>query len=177
MKKKLFKAGIISALLAVGMLFCTSCTPQTNDATGNEKPAETTLCKITYKNNYGAVALKIDPSWKEVKYVFETGMEEKIQLGYLDKEINPDDPYSNPYAGYSGPLTTPEINVVVSEVTETINNPGTKTLDTILIQNMNGAANDITVVVKSITATKEDGTTVEITKDMLSIQEWAGSIE
>ena len=48
-------------------------------------------------------------------------MEEKIQLGYLDKEINPDDPYSNPYAGYSGPLTTPEINVVVSEVTETKN--------------------------------------------------------
>ena len=62
-------------------------------------------------------------------------------------------------------------------MTETINNAGTKTLDSILIQNMNGAANDITVVVKSITATKEDGTTVEITKDMLSIQEWAGSIE
>ena len=141
------------------------------------KPAETTLCKIKYTNSFGGVALKIDSSWKEVKYVFETGMEGKIQLAYLDKEINPDDQYGNAYAGYSGALETSEINVVVSEVTETINNPGTKTLDTILIQNFIGAANDITVVVKSITATKEDGTTVYITKDMLSIPEWAGSIE
>lgn len=62
-------------------------------------------------------------------------------------------------------------------MTETINNPGTKTLDKIGIQNCNGAANDIPVVVKSITATKDDGTTVEITKDILSIASWAGYIE
>ena len=42
---------------------------------------------------------------------------------------------------------------------------------------MNGAANDITVVVKSITAKKADGTTEDITKDKLSIAEWAGSIK
>lgn len=146
--------------------------------TANENPAEVEpLCTITYNNNFGSVVLKVDSSWTEVKFVFETGMEEKIQLGYLDAEKNPDDEWGNPYAGYSGALSGPEFNVVISEATETINNPGTKVLDQIIIQNMNGAANDITVVVKSITAKKADGTTEDITKDKLSIAEWAGSIK
>lgn len=104
-------------------------------------------------------------------------MEEKIQLGYLDAEKNPDDEWGNPYAGYSGALKEPEFNVVISEATETINNTETKVLDQIIIQNFNGAANGITVVVKSITAKKADGTTVDISKDKLSIADWAGSIE
>ena len=95
----------------------------------------------------------------------------------MDAEINPDDQWGNPYAGYSGALKESEINVVISDATERINNPGTKTLDKIGIQNYNGAANGIPVVVKSITATNDDGTNVEITKDMLSIASWAGNIE
>ena len=184
-KTKLLKVGILSALLACGMIFCTSCKqsadptpPKEEEKPGTENPGTVDpLCKIKYTNNYGSVALKVDSSWTEVKFVFETGMEEKIQLGYLDAEKNPDDEWGNPYAGYSGALTGPEINVVISEVKETINNPGTKVLDKIIIQNMNGAANDITVVVKSITAKKADGTTEDITKDKLSIADWAGSIE
>ena len=194
-KTKLLKVGILSALLACGMIFCTSCkqTEQPEDPAKPEQPKDPAkpeekpgtenpgtvdpLCKIKYTNNYGSVALKVDSSWTEVKFVFETGMEEKIQLGYLDAEKNPDDEWGNPYAGYSGALTGPEINVVISEVTETINNPGTKVLDQIIIQNYNGAANDITVVVKSITAKKADGTTEDITKDKLSIADWAGSIK
>lgn len=50
-------------------------------------------------------------------------------------------------------------------------------MDQIIIQKMNSAANDITAVVKSITAKKVDGTTENITKDKLSIAEWTGSIE
>ena len=95
----------------------------------------------------------------------------------MDAEIDPDDQWGNPYAGYSGALKESEINVVISDATERINNPGTKILDKIGIQNYNGAANGIPVVVKSITATKDDGTNVEITKDMLSIASWAGNIE
>ena len=184
-KTKLFKVGILSALLACGMIFCTSCKqsadptpPKEEEKPGTENPGTVDpLCKIEYTNNYGSVEFKVDSSWTEVKFVFETGMEDKIQLGYLDAVKNPDDPYGNPYAGYSGPLSGTEFNVVISEVTETINNPGTKVLDQIIIQNYNGAANDITVVVKSITAKKADGTTEDITKDKLSIAEWAGSIK
>lgn len=143
-----------------------------------QKPEEVApLCTINYQNNYGTVELKVDHSWTEVEFIFETGIEDKIQLVYLDAEINPDDQWGNPYAGYSGALKESEINVVISDATERINNPGTKTLDKIGIQNYNGAANGIPVVVKSITATKDDGTNVEITKDMLSIAFWAGNIE
>lgn len=143
-----------------------------------QKPEEVApLCTINYQNNYGTVELKVDHSWTEVEFIFETGIEDKIQLVYLDAEINPDDQWGNPYAGYSGALKESEINVVISDATERINNPGTKTLDKIGIQNYNGAANGIPVVVKSITATKDDGTNVEITKDMLSIASWAGNIE
>lgn len=143
-----------------------------------QKPEEVTpLCTINYQNNYGTVELKVDHSWTEVEFIFETGIEDKIQLVYLDAEIDPDDQWGNPYAGYSGALKESEINVVISDATERINNPGTKTLDKIGIQNYNGAANGIPVVVKSITATKDDGTNVEITKDMLSIASWAGNIE
>ena len=176
-KTKLLKVGILSALLACGMIFCTSC-KQSEQPDDTKNPGTVDpLCKIEYKNNYGSVEFKVDSSWTEVKFVFETGMEDKIQLGYLDAVKNPDDQYGNPYAGYSGALKEPEINVVISEVTETINNPGKKVLDKIIIQNFNGAANDITVVVKSITAKKADGTTEDITKDKLSIADWAGSIK
>lgn len=101
-KTKLFEAGIISALLAVGMLFCTSCdNPAGNgNSAENEKPAEVTPKAFTISFNaiYGEGEFKTADDWASIEITFdEVPSTEQVQFRLISDSFEKKESWGDAY--------------------------------------------------------------------------------
>ena len=182
-KTKLFKVGILSALLACGMIFCTSCKQpeQPEDPAKPEKPAEVTPKPFTISfggKQYSAGTFATADDWVSIEIKFaEVPPTEKVQFCLTSDAVEKQETWGTAY--YS---RYPQVaEVVTIDLNDWINNQkddsgktladqGATKITSIGIQAKTADSPDVKVA--SAIVTKKDGTKEAV----VAAADWASTV-
>ena len=181
-KTKLLKVGILSALLACGMIFCTSC-KQSADPTPpkEEKPAEVTGKPFTISFNgkqYCAGSFATADDWASIEIKFaEVPPTDKVQFCLVSDAVEKEESWGTAYFS-----RYPQVaEVVTIDLNDWINNQkdttgktlaeqGATKITSVGIQAMTTDSPDVKVA--SAIVTKKDGTKEAV----VAVADWASTV-
>ena len=182
-KTKLLKVGILSALLACGMIFCTSC-KQSADPTPpkeEEKPAEVTGKPFTISFNgkqYSAGSFATADDWVSIEIKFaEVPSTEKVQFCLVSDKVEKEESWGPAYFS-----RYPQVaEVVTIDLDDWINNQkddsgktlaeqGATKITSIGIQARTTDSPDVKVA--SAIVTKKDGTKEAV----VAVKDWGSTV-
>ena len=190
-KTKLFKVGILSALLACGMIFCTSCKqpeqpedpakPEQPEEKPEEKPAEVTPKPFTISYNgklYSAGTFKTADDWVSIEIKFaEVPPTDKVQFYLTSDAVQKEESWGTAYFS-----RYPQVaEVVTIDLDDWINNQkddsgktlaeqGATKITSVGIQAK--ATDSPDVKVASAIVTKKDGTKEAV----VAVKDWGSTV-